>query len=154
MKIFSFLKTKTRKKTPLHYIYTLLVCLFVSNKRENGWTDRTQSLCGTSHDPRQDLGIIIMCLKVFFCNILKCVKNMMKSANFIFLLYKEKMLTDKATIKSWNRRWARKKPSNINVTSCCTIWFIRIINLRKERKRIRLLNTKNYLNLIISKDRI
>ena len=32
---------------------------------------------------------------------------------FCFILCKEKMLTDKATIKSWNRRWARSalKPS-------------------------------------------
>ena len=37
----------------------------------------------------------------------------MKSANlfcFCFILHKEKMLMDKATIKSWNRRWALQKP--------------------------------------------
>ena len=27
---------------------------------------------------------------------------------FFLILYKEKMLTDKATIKSLNRRWARR----------------------------------------------
>ena len=37
------------------YIYTLLVyksvCLFVSNRRQNGWTDQDQTLCGTSREP-------------------------------------------------------------------------------------------------------
>ena len=44
-------------------IYTLLFCLsvclplcpFVSNKCQNGWTDRVQILFGTSHVPREDL---------------------------------------------------------------------------------------------------
>ena len=36
----------------LIYIYTLLVCyLFVTNKRQNDWTDRAQILCGTTHNP-------------------------------------------------------------------------------------------------------
>jgi len=34
------------------------VCLFVSNKRQNGWTDQTQILFGTSRDPREGLWII------------------------------------------------------------------------------------------------
>ena len=28
---------------------------------------------------------------------------------FCFILYKEKMLTDKVTVKSWNRGWAKAK---------------------------------------------
>ena len=36
-------------------IYMYFACLFVSDKRENGWTDRAQILCGTSHDPRKGL---------------------------------------------------------------------------------------------------
>ena len=31
------------------------VCLFVSNKRQNGSTDRAQILCGTSRDHRKGL---------------------------------------------------------------------------------------------------
>ena len=31
----------------------MFVCLFVSNKRQNGWTDRAQIFCGTSRDPRE-----------------------------------------------------------------------------------------------------
>ena len=36
----------------------LSVCLFVSNKRQNGWTDRAQIFCGTSRDPREGLWMI------------------------------------------------------------------------------------------------
>ena len=30
-------------------------CPIVSNKRQNGWTDRVLILCGNLHDPRKDL---------------------------------------------------------------------------------------------------
>ena len=33
------------------YKFRLSVCLFVSNKRQNGWTDRAQILCGISQAP-------------------------------------------------------------------------------------------------------
>jgi len=35
-----------------------LACLFVSNKRQNGWTDRAQIFCGTSRDHREGLWMI------------------------------------------------------------------------------------------------
>ena len=48
--------------------------------------------------------------KVFdFCKILKCATKYYQIPKFVlfcFVLYKMKILTDKATIKSWNRRWA------------------------------------------------
>ena len=56
-------------------------------------------------------------LRLFnFVKFSKCAKNIMKSANYEekkFIMYKEKMLTDKATIKSCKRRWARsvQRPS-------------------------------------------
>ena len=34
------------------------VCLFVSNKRQNGWTDRAPIFCGTSHGPREGFWMI------------------------------------------------------------------------------------------------
>ena len=40
------------------YKFGLSVCLFVSNKRQNGWTDRAQIFCGTSRDPRGGLWMI------------------------------------------------------------------------------------------------
>ena len=36
----------------------LSVCLFVSNKRQNGWTDQAQIFCGTSRDHREGLWMI------------------------------------------------------------------------------------------------
>ena len=47
----------------------LSVCPFVSNKRQNGWTDRAQILCGTSHDPREGFWIIEFSniFTIFFC---------------------------------------------------------------------------------------
>ena len=43
-------------------IYTLLFCLgvwlFLSNKHQNGWTDRAQFFCGTSRDPKEGSWII------------------------------------------------------------------------------------------------
>ena len=35
------------------FIYTLLVCLFKTYKRDTGWTDRANIFCGTSRDPRK-----------------------------------------------------------------------------------------------------
>ena len=64
-----------------------------SNKRQNGWTDRAHILCGTSHDLREGLRMLKitkMCPKVFldfFVKFWKNVrKNIIKSANFFFLL--------------------------------------------------------------------
>ena len=67
----------------LLYIYILLVCPsvcpFVSNPiRQNGRTDRAQTLCGT-HDPREELWMLKItkfCVsKVFdFCEILKMLE--------------------------------------------------------------------------------
>ena len=37
------------------YKYISFTCPFVSNKRQNGLTDRAQISCGTSHDPREVL---------------------------------------------------------------------------------------------------
>ena len=36
----------------------LSVCLFVSNKRQNGWTDRAQIFWGILRDPREGLWMI------------------------------------------------------------------------------------------------
>ena len=33
-------------------------CLFVSNKRQNGWTDRDQIFCESLHDPGEGLWMI------------------------------------------------------------------------------------------------
>ena len=49
----------------MNLVYTFLLnilylsgCLFVSNQRQNGWTDRAQILFGTLRDPREGLWMI------------------------------------------------------------------------------------------------
>ena len=62
----SFKKTKTFFLTfriyTIFYLYIYFACLsvcpFVSNKRQNGGTDRAKILCGTSHDPREGLWML------------------------------------------------------------------------------------------------
>ena len=84
------------------YKFRLSVCLFVSNKRQNGWTDRAQILCETSRDPREGLCMIKIfkkcVLKVFiFVKCRKCAKKyyeIRKLFCFCFMLYKEKMFTE------------------------------------------------------------
>ena len=83
----------------------LSVCLFVSNKRQNGWTDRAQIFCGTSRDPREGLWmieILNICLNqnsivIKFLKILKIHEIFLwKSANYFYFVYdvhKENMFT-------------------------------------------------------------
>ena len=90
------------------YIYfacLFFVCLFVSNKRQNGWIDRAQIFCGTSRDPREGLWMIKisknLCLKVFYLGKFLKMREIIlwNPQTFCYILYKEKMLPDKATIK-------------------------------------------------------
>jgi len=80
------------------------VCPFVSNKRQKGWTDLIQFLCGTSHEKNVFKNVW------FLLNFENARKFFIKSAKFFrycFILYKEKMLRDRATSKSWNEREAQ-----------------------------------------------
>ena len=87
--------------------------MFVSNKRQNGWTDRAQILCGTLRDPTEGLWMIKIskiCVEKFIILVKfwKCAKKYDEIRKlfclFCCLLYKEKMLTDKAINKSLDRR--------------------------------------------------
>ena len=55
-------------KTPIQskYIYTLhvwvFVCLFLFNKRQNGWTDRAQILFRSSRNPKDGLSMLKICV--------------------------------------------------------------------------------------------
>ena len=53
-----YLKSSVPLKLTYLNIFTLLVCLFVSSKRQNGLTDLALILFGTSHDPRERLWMI------------------------------------------------------------------------------------------------
>ena len=81
------------------------VCLFVSNKRQNGWTNRGQIFCGTSRNPREDLWMIKIsniCLHqnsifIKFLKILKIHEIFCENLRIIFVLFydvhKENMFT-------------------------------------------------------------
>ena len=74
--------------------------MLVSNKRQNGRTNRAQILCDVLRETREVLWITKF--KKFsnkYYEIRKIV--------FVFVLFEEKMLTDKVTVKIWNSRWAR-----------------------------------------------
>ena len=79
--------------------------MFVSNKRQNGWTDRTQILGKASHFPRAGLWMIKICLQQN--SILLNLKNpriFFQKIRQPFLVvfykvYKEKMFSIK--IEDW-----------------------------------------------------
>ena len=95
-------------------IYSFLdrLSLFVSNnKRHDGWTDWTHNLCGTSRNPREGLWMLRIsnnCLQKLPIHKKKIFY--LRTILFCYILCKELMLNDNATIKSWNRR----KPSMFN----------------------------------------
>ena len=71
--------------------YVLSLYLYEEKPKKRGFSMQSrpkgyQILYGTQHDLRVGLWM------------LTC---------YCFILYKEKLLTDRATIKSWNRSWAR-----------------------------------------------
>ena len=73
----------------------LFVCLFVSNKRQNGWTDRAQIFCRTSRDSREGLWkikILNICLHqnsivIKFLKILKIREIFSENPRIIFVLF-------------------------------------------------------------------
>ena len=93
------------------YKFGLSVCLFVSNKRQNGWTDRAQIFCGASIDHREGLWMIKIsniCLHqtsivIKFLKILKTREIFLwKSANcFCFVL----RCTQREHVHNLFRRW-------------------------------------------------
>ena len=73
----------------------MYVCLFVSNKRQNGWTDRAQIFWGTSRDHRKGLWMIKIsniCLHqnsifIKFVKILKIHDIFCENPRIIFVLF-------------------------------------------------------------------
>ena len=82
------------------------VCLFVFNKRQNGWTDQAQLFCGTSRmTPGKVYGWSnfqkFATNKIQFLKILKST-IFIKNVNFVFVL----QCIQKEHVHNWNRRWA------------------------------------------------
>ena len=93
--------------------------------------------------------------KIFdFCKILKMrEKVLLNPRTFLlllsFILYKEKMLTHRATIKSWKKRWwGAKRPKSLLLCLMyviyCMHWIIKYIVTNKKRINI------NYIDIFMS----
>ena len=97
----------------LFCIYAPLVYLLLSNTRQNGWTDRVQSLCGTSHDPRVGLWII----KISKINLqqnsmfIKFWKSTIFYKSFLFVFVLQFISKRKYSIKKEDWGKAPWKPS-------------------------------------------
>ena len=95
----------------------LFVCLFVSNKRQNGWTDRAQIFSGTSRYPREGLWIIKIsniCLHqnsivITFLKILKIREIFCENPRIIFVLFYDVHKENMFTINLEDRREAPSK---------------------------------------------
>ena len=98
------------------------VCLFVSNKRQNGWTDRAQIFCGTSRDPTEGLWMIKIsntCLhqnsiSIKFFKILKIHKIFCENPRIIFVLFYDVHKENMFTI---NLEAGREAPSKASIQS-------------------------------------
>ena len=97
----------------------LSVCLFVSNKRQNGWTDRAQIFCGTSRNHREGLWMIKIsniCLHqnsivIKFLKILKIREIFCENPRIIFVLFYDVHKENLFTINLEDGREAPSKAS-------------------------------------------
>ena len=102
------------------------VCLFVSNKRQNGWTDRAQIFCGTSRDSREGLWIIKfsnICLHqnsivIKFFKILKIREIFCENPRIIFILFYD---VHKENMFRTNLEDGREAPSKASIVYWSTI---------------------------------
>ena len=75
--------------------------LFVSNKRQNGWTDRAKIFSGTSRDPREEYGWSNF--QKFACNKIRLLKIRELFVCFLFVL----QCKQREHVHNWNSRWTR-----------------------------------------------
>ena len=96
--------------------------MHVSNKRQNGWTDRAQIFCGTSRDPREGLWMIKIsntCLhqnsiSIKFFKILKTHEIFCENPRIIFVLFYDVHKENMFTI---NLEDGREAPSKASIQS-------------------------------------
>ena len=101
----------------------LSVCLFVSNKRQNGWTDRAQIFCGTSRYFREGLWMIKIFKKCFVkkFKFLKIREYFFKNPqSFFFFVFKCNQKEHVHNLNSW---LGAKRPKSL----VYNIWLILLI---------------------------
>ena len=114
------------------YKFSLSVCLFISNKRQNGWTDRAQIFCGTSRDPREGLWMIKIsniCLHqnwifIKFLKILKIPEIFCENPWIMFVLFYDVHKENMFTI---NLEDGREAPSKASFLNCISIEYQNLI---------------------------
>jgi len=118
----------------------LSVFLFVSNKRQNGWTDRAQIFCGIFRDPREGLWMIKIsniCLhqnsiSIKFFKILKIHEIFCKNPRIIFVLFYDVHKENMFTINIEDGREAPSKASILYSTS----WRAQVCPGKKNWKKM------------------
>ena len=102
------------------YILWLSVCLFISNKHPPVTPGKVYEWSKFQK--------FVFKFFFIFVKFWKCVKKIIKICKIFYTVHK-KMITDKVTIKSWNRRWVlsalkslciEKKPNSVT-------WYIKYI---------------------------
>ena len=124
-------------KTQSIYKFGLSVCLFVSNKRQNGWTDRAQNFCGTSWSPREGLWMIKIsniCLHqnsivIKFLKILKIREFFCENPQIIFVLFYD---VHKENMFKINLEDGREAPTK---ASCCIFLNKLVVERSREYKQ-------------------
>ena len=112
-------------------LYINLACLFVSNKRQNGWTDRAQIFCGTSRDSREGLWMIKISnirlhqnsIVIKFLKILKIRDIFCENPRIIFVLFYDVHKENMFTINLEDGREAPSKASNRKFQKMVVIQF-------------------------------
>ena len=98
--------------------------MFVSNKRQNGLTDRAQIFCGTSRSPREGLWmieILNICLyqnSIFikFLKILKIHEIFCENPRIIFVMFYDVHKENMFTINLEDRREASSRASKYSLS--------------------------------------
>ena len=122
------------------YLYINLACLFVclsvSNKRQNGWTDRAQIFCGTSRDHREGLWIIKISniflhqnsIFIKFLKILKIHEIFCENPQIIFVLFYDVHKENMFTINLEDGRVAPYKASKLILCLYLQITILKLIS--------------------------
>ena len=101
----------------------LSVCLFVSNNRKNGWTDRAKIFCRTSRDPREGLRMIEFSKICLHQNSI--FENFTNPRNFFFL----PTYTKRTCSLQWKWKMGAKRPNSLVIVKSKKVLITRIIRI-------------------------
>jgi len=101
---------KPQLKVKIDDIFGLSVCLYPI-KRQNGWTDQNQILCGASHNPRKGIWMLRINYKYvsqknfIFVKFWKSIKKIWLNPGIIFriafIVQRERCSQTKPLLKVW-----------------------------------------------------